>query len=278
MRLTVRRSAAIGDVIACTTVAAALYERDHDIVFQCHPHIMPILKRSADIFRVEPASGYCDIDLDGAFERHPERLSRNFYELFFEEANRQLDKYHIGIGVPGLVRPMLFPSLEAITCVNAKFSNLPKPWVGVVPRSHFYKVREVPDYVWKQVPFSGATFFWLGTHESPRTGWIDPKCRDLSYLLDLISAMDLMVTADTGPMHMAVGLGKPLVVVKQANDPMLRVPKSYPITVVSADLDCLNCGKNICPKNEFIPPCGAVDPQRIVSAIHNELERLGYKA
>jgi GT2 family glycosyltransferase len=79
-----------------------------------------------------------------------------------------------------------------------------------------------------------------------------------------LSLADLLVTVDTGPMHVAAALAVPMVVIGQAHSPDLHLgDQSDFVTIWPQGLDCLNCQTHLCPINQTEPPCQKVDPKLI---------------
>ncbi len=66
---------------------------------------------------------------------------------------------------------------------------------------------------------------------------------DLAELAGLLSALDLLVTGDTGPMHLASAVGTPLVALFGPADPRRYGPRSPAQRVLRVDLPCSPCGQ-----------------------------------
>ena len=66
---------------------------------------------------------------------------------------------------------------------------------------------------------------------------------DLLTLAGLIEPMDLLVTGDTGPMHLAVAVGTPVVAVFGPSDPARYGPRGPLDRVVRVDLPCSPCNR-----------------------------------
>lgn len=59
----------------------------------------------------------------------------------------------------------------------------------------------------------------------------------------LLESMDLLVTGDTGPMHLAAAVGTPLVAIFGPSDPARYGPLSARARIVTADLWCRPCNR-----------------------------------
>lgn len=73
---------------------------------------------------------------------------------------------------------------------------------------------------------------------------------DLPGLAALLSVCDLVVTNDTGPMHLAGAVGTPTVTLWGSSDPAeVRPVGAHDVQVTGADLPCKPCFKNHCPRS-----------------------------
>ncbi len=63
----------------------------------------------------------------------------------------------------------------------------------------------------------------------------------------LLAAAELVISGDTGPLHMAVALGRPVVALFGAADPRRTAPFGQPDAVVRHPVECSPCRKRVCP-------------------------------
>lgn len=89
--------------------------------------------------------------------------------------------------------------------------------------------------------------------------------------MSVLWASDLVLSVDTGSIHLAAALGKPIVGISQAVSIKYRLSEQRDWTEISAGLDCINCQEKKCPINEGHPPCGFIAPQTIVDAVQKKL-------
>ena len=83
----------------------------------------------------------------------------------------------------------------------------------------------------------------------------------------LIESCDVVVTADTGSLHIALALNKPVVALFGPTDPKLWGPLTGNFKVlVNDELDCLGCRKRRCPKPDQYCMSG-IEPVRVKKAI-----------
>ena len=69
---------------------------------------------------------------------------------------------------------------------------------------------------------------------------------DLRVLIALLKKIDLFVTLDSGPMHLAAALGTPLVALFGPTDPRLNGPYGAGGTILRVPLPCSPCLKRRC--------------------------------
>jgi heptosyltransferase-2 len=73
----------------------------------------------------------------------------------------------------------------------------------------------------------------------------------LADVIALIDTLDLLVTNDSGLMHVGAGLDTPLVAIFGSTNPVTTGPWSDRSSVVRIDLECSPCLKRRCPEGTF---------------------------
>ncbi len=69
----------------------------------------------------------------------------------------------------------------------------------------------------------------------------------LETLMACLRRLDLLVTNDTGPMHLAAALGTPLIELAGAGDERVTGPRGDRVRILRERLFCSPCVRNVCP-------------------------------
>lgn len=231
------------------------------------------MKRVPSVSKVLTYATHADINLDQCYETHPRKKELHFHQMFFESANRQLQARGINLGPPTNCRPTLVVNDGEKALAQERLEQYPHPWTFICPGSQYYNVRTVPNHIWETAAKEiTGTKFWIGLNEAP-PGIVDLKCRQVDQLLTLISAADLLITPDTGPLHFAAAMGVQVLAIAQSSSPNLHLSDLCDFETIGLGLDCENCQLTKCPKGEFAPPCQNQDPGQIAAAAKRKLRR-----
>jgi GT2 family glycosyltransferase len=275
-RLTVRRWAALGDSLCASVVADRLCELGFTVDWQTHGSIVPLMRRVPSISGVEAQQSHCDVNLDRSYEQFdgtPKRQSVHFHQAFFDHAAAQLRQKGIDLGRPLNCRPRLTVTEAERALAIQTLSKYEKPWTFICPGSLYFRTRQVPNHIWeataKQIV---GTKLWLGLWDGP-PGIVDLKVRQIDHLLSLLAVADLLITPDTGPLHMAAALGVQVLAINQSSSPENHLSDLCDYETIGLGLSCENCCLNICPKDQFNPPCQQQHPDAIASEANRKLRR-----
>jgi len=82
---------------------------------------------------------------------------------------------------------------------------------------------------------------------------VKANCFSLNETIELLRNVDLFITNNTGPMHIAIMLGKPTIVLNAFSNPKRWVPKKKNVKMLVKKIGCWPCetGKPINCRNEF---------------------------
>jgi lipopolysaccharide heptosyltransferase II len=111
----------------------------------------------------------------------------------------------------------------------------------------------------------------------PNTGVIDVAGHvDLLTLAGILTRLDVLITGDTGPMHLATAVGTPVVAVFGPSDPARYRPRGRFDRIVRVDLPCAPCNRIRLPPDRcagHTPDCLAlVTTDLVFSAVRSVLD------
>ena len=93
----------------------------------------------------------------------------------------------------------------------------------------------------------------------------------LPELIEWIRLADLMITNDTGPMHAAAALGRPLVALFGPTEPRRTGPYGRLENVLRLDLPCSPCLKSTCHFEKPEECLGALSPELVFERVQKLL-------
>lgn len=102
----------------------------------------------------------------------------------------------------------------------------------------------------QQLVVAGPKEVWTAVRVHEESGHLLPVIGpdlDLGQLAGLLSHLDLLVTNDSGPMHLAAALGVPCVALFGPTDPRRTAPAGEGHRVLSTDRWCSPCFRRRCP-------------------------------
>ena len=170
-----------------------------------------------------------------------------------------------------LARLGLDPSRPAVAlCVGAEYGPA-KRW----PAAHFAALARRLD--------AAGIVAWLigGPGDAPigaEVATLAPAARDLTgrttmgEAIDLIAAAGAVVSNDSGLMHVAAALGRPVVALYGSTSPAFTPPLSEGAVILSEAIACSPCFERVCPLGHF--RClNDLAPERVWGAVEGLLAR-----
>jgi len=100
-----------------------------------------------------------------------------------------------------------------------------------------------------------------------------PRLFSLKELMALLSKADLVISCDTGPLHLATALMKPLVGIYGPKSPKIYGPYFSGSVASSQSCSCVPCNLRVCPHKKEISPCmDDLSPEDVYERVKKELE------
>jgi lipopolysaccharide heptosyltransferase II len=95
-----------------------------------------------------------------------------------------------------------------------------------------------------------------------------------SEMIEWLRLSELLVTNDTGPMHVAAALGVPVVALFGPTDPKLTGPYGQLENVLRIELPCAPCFKSYCTWKNPMECLTAITPQKVFEFAEGKLEKI----
>jgi len=193
-------------------------------------------------------------------------LDKKSYPLMVERFTALANSEHADLPDP-LPRPALSVSSEKRESVLNKLSlDTTKPVLALCPGAEFGEAKKWPAHSYAVVANNwlkiGGQVWILGSAndnqdalrlKSSIPSELADCCHDLTgktslgEVIDLMACVDQIVSNDSGLMHIAAALAKPLVVIYGSTSPTFTPPLSDKVSIVSLNLECSPCFKRTCP-------------------------------
>ena len=220
--------------------------------------------------------------------------ARGFYDVAIRRASfhtHAVDWYLAvlpRLGVPVHKNFQWLPERPAIAAaVKSKWQTDGARWIAIQPGARWENKRWPVEYFAGLVRllakhFPDARFAILGAAEDKPLGETvaraEPqRCLNLcgqTSLLEMIEWLrlcKLMVTNDTGPMHVAAALNKPLVALFGPTEPRRTGPYGHLESVLRLDLPCSPCLKSHCTYEKPDECLKAISPVMVFERAQKEL-------
>lgn len=230
------------------------------------------------------ANGKLTVGLD-----EPREGARGFYDLIVQRPSPQthaVDWYLRVLpllGVPVHWNFQWLPERPAFSeAVRQKWPATGAPWVVFQPGARWPNKRWPAEYyaeVLRELAIKrpALRFAVLGGDDERALGEVigrvgGPRCLDLTGKLSLpemvewLRRSELLVTNDTGPMHVAAALGKPVVAMFGPTTPQRTGPYRQLEHVLQLSLPCVPCLKPRCTYPKPLECLRALPPSAVVQA------------
>lgn len=191
--------------------------------------------------------------------------------------------------LPKLPRPQLLISPKDVELALDTFQlNLEKPVLVLCPGAEFGPAKCWPPEHYAVVAQQKLTEGWQvwlmgSTKDQAQTALIQTltghRCVDLAgktnlaQAIDLLSTASLVVSNDSGLMHIAAALSRKLVVIYGSTDPKFTPPLGAHVKILSLHLPCSPCFKRVCPLGH-LNCLKNLTPDRVLSALHEPFTSL----
>jgi lipopolysaccharide heptosyltransferase II len=236
------------------------------------------------------ANGKLTIGLD-----EPREGARGFYDLVAPRPSSRAHAvdWYLGVlplaGVPKTWASQWLPQRPEVAAgLRQKWPVQPGPWLMLQPGARWPNKRWPIEYFAELVRQAAARqdrwrFAILGSADERPLGEaiarVAPeRCLDLTGRLSLPEMVEwirigaAMVANDTGPMHVAAALGKPVVGLFGPTEPWRHGPYGQLGHVLQADLPCVPCLKSRCSYPKPLECLRLLRPAAVLSALDGRLD------
>jgi len=169
----------------------------------------------------------------------------------------------------------------ALTRLNLTRPTTTKPLLALCPGAEYGPAKRWPTAYFAAVArekLSRGWAVWIfgSVKEQSLAAEIQQHCNHacvdltgktkLDEAIDLLSCSDVVLTNDSGLMHMAAALQRKLVVIYGSSSPQFTPPLSNQVEILSLQLSCSPCFERACPLGHF--NClKQLEPPMVLSAI-----------
>ena len=224
--------------------------------------------------------------------------ARGFYDLIVPRTSfhtHAVDWYLAvlpRLGVPVHHRFVWLPERPvAAAAISAKWPTSQARWIALQPGARWLNKRWPAEHfatLTRQLAreFSDTRFAIIGSAEDRPLGEIivraaPERCVNLAgqtslpEMIEWLRRCELMVTNDTGPMHVAAALGKPVIAIFGPTEPRRTGPYRQAERGMQIKLPCVPCLKSRCTWPQPMECLSALSPHEVCARARRELVRRG---
>lgn len=206
----------------------------------------------------------------------------NYPGLIERYAALAIDKHQ---PLPALSQPRLTVDAENLQqCLQKLTLHTDAPIIGLCPGAEFGPAKRWPAEHYAKVAEHYLQQGWqvwiFGTKNEANAAHIIQQqtthtCVDLTGktslldAIDLLSACQLVVSNDSGLMHIAAAVDRPLVAIYGSTSPGYTPPASNKATILQCKFDCMPCFKRECPLTgeQKLRCLTQLQPEQVIKAL-----------
>ncbi len=193
--------------------------------------------------------------------------------------------------LPSLPRPCLKVAEASVQAAVEKFHlKRTRPILILCPGAEFGPAKQWPAAhyaVLAQTKLQLGWQVWLMGSEKDQAQTVliqtmtGQRCLNLAgktslaEAVDILSLADMVVSNDSGLMHIAAALNRPVVAVYGATDPGFTPPGGMHVKTLSLKLACSPCFKRTCPLTH-LNCMKQLSPERVISAVDELYENINH--
>ncbi len=184
-----------------------------------------------------------------------------------------IDLYFSALKKIGITETIEYPKLnpDKLKMISFEKRFPEKKLIGIFPgalhATKMYPINKLAEFIDSIPSRWNCKFIILGSksekllsaelQETTKTELLD-ICGEfnISQLISVINNMDVIISNDSGPMHVAAALEKPQIALFGATHPRLGfAPLNKKAIIISSNISCQPCslhGSTICPKGHFL--------------------------
>ncbi len=194
------------------------------------------------------------------------KLNKRELPLMVERFAQLAEEPHHPVKRPA-PKPRLVVNAEQRQAVLQKLNlNLDKPVAIFCPGAEYGPAKRWPIPYFaelaQQAEQRGYAVWLIGSPKDKEIGdkivaLGNPNCRnlcgstDLAEAIALLSCAELVVANDSGLMHLAAALDRPMLALYGSSSPHFTPPLSDKAQIIKLDLPCSPCFKRVCPLGHF---------------------------